>query len=126
WVGFNSAKINVEHNDRLEGRSSYNFRRLLNLALDIILAYSDKPIRIMIKFGLFISIISVVIAIIYLIKWLSGDVVVLGYTSLIISLWLLTGITISTLGIIGLYVGKIFEGVKKRPIYIIQKSINQE
>ncbi len=124
WVGFKSTKINVNHNDRLDGASSYNFRRLMDLALDIILAYSDKPIRLVIKFGLIISFGSVIIALIYFIKWLRGDVVILGYTSLIISVWLLSGIMISTLGIIGLYIGKIFQGVKGRPIYIIEKIIN--
>lgn len=124
WVGFNSTKVDVKHNARNEGQSNYNLKRLTNLALDIILAYSDKPIRLLIKTGLFISGISVVVAFIYFIKWLKGDVLVLGYTSLIISIWLLSGIILSTLGIIGLYVGKIFEGVKKRPIYIISKIIN--
>ncbi len=124
WVGFKSTKVNVEHDDRNEGASSYNLKRLINLALDIILAYSDKPIRLLIKTGLFISVISVLVAFIYFIKWLKGDVLVLGYTSLIISIWLLSGIILSTLGIIGLYVGKTFEGVKKRPIYIINKIIN--
>lgn len=124
WVGFKSAKINVDHNDRLDGASSYNLRRLIDLALDIILAYSDKPIRLVIKFGFIISLGSVIIALIYFLKWLSGDVIILGYTSLIISVWLLSGIIISTLGIIGLYIGKIFEGVKGRPIYIIEKTIN--
>jgi len=60
----------------------------------------------------------------FFIKWLRGEVLVIGYTSLIISIWLLSGVIISTLGIIGLYVGKIFEGVKKRPIYIINKIVN--
>ncbi len=121
WVGFKSTKVNVEHDERNEGESSYNLKRLINLALDIILAYSDKPIRLLIKTGLLISGISVLVALIYFIKWFKGDVLVLGYTSLIISLWLLSGIILSTLGIIGLYVGKTFEGVKNRPIYIIEK-----
>ena len=124
WVGFKSTKVNVKHDERNEGESSYNLKRLINLALDIILAYSDKPIRLLIKTGLLISGISVLVALIYFIKWLKGDALVLGYTSLIISLWLLSGIILSTLGIIGLYVGKTFEGVKKRPIYIINKIIN--
>jgi len=126
WVGFKSTKVNVEHDDRNEGKSSYNLKRLINLALDIILAYSDKPIRLLIKTGLFISVISVLVAFIYFIKWLKGDVLVLGYTSLIISIWLLSGIILSTLGIIGLYVGKTFEGVKNRPIYIIKKIMNNK
>lgn len=124
WVGFKSTKINVQHNDRLHGESSYNFRRLINLATDIILSFSDKPIRLLIKAGFFISLTSVLVALIYFIKWLKGDVIILGYTSLIISIWLLSGVIISTLGLVGLYVGKIFEGVKKRPIYIINKKIN--
>lgn len=124
WVGFKSAKINVTHNERLEGESSYNFKKLINLAIDIILAYSDKPIRLVIKFGLITSSIAFVLALFYFIKWVLGEVVVLGYTSLIISIWFLSGIIISTLGIIGLYVGKTFEGVKKRPPYIIKNVLN--
>lgn len=123
WVGFNSTKVNVVHGPRVEGESNYNFKRRVKLALDIMLAYSDKPIRILIKTGLFISSLAVLVALIYFIKWWNGDTVVLGYTSLIISIWLLSGIILSTLGIIGLYVGKIFEGVKNRPIYIIEKMV---
>lgn len=122
WVGFNQTKINVEHSSRAEGETSYNFKKLFNLALDIILAFSDKPIRLTIKIGLLISLTSFLIAIYYLLKWFAGGVVVLGYTSIIVSVWLLSGFLISTLGVIGLYVGKIFEGVKKRPIYIIDKQ----
>lgn len=124
WVGFRTTKLKVRHEQRPEGKTSYNFRKLLNLALDIILAYSDKPIRILIKSGFLISFFSFLIAITYLIKWIKGDVVVLGYTSLIISLWFLAGVIIATLGIVGLYTGKTFEGVKKRPIYIIKQKLN--
>ncbi|PIV93347.1 MAG: glycosyltransferase [Flavobacteriaceae bacterium CG17_big_fil_post_rev_8_21_14_2_50_33_15] len=124
WVGFKSAKLDVQHDSRLEGETSYNFKKLTNLALDIILAYSDKPIRLLIKFGIIVTFSSVLIAIYFVFQWLSGEIIVMGYTSLIISIWLLSGIIISTLGIIGLYVGKTFEGVKNRPIYIIKKLIN--
>jgi len=126
WVGFNTTSIDIDHAERAEGDSSYNFKRLLNLAIDIILAYSDKPIRLTIKFGFAISAFSILLALYYLIQWLSGGTTVLGYTSLIISLWLLFGITISTLGVIGLYVGKTFEGVKNRPIYIISETTEEQ
>jgi dolichol-phosphate mannosyltransferase len=122
WVGFNAVKLDVCHAKRDEGKSSYNFKKLMNLALDIILAFSDKPLRLVVKAGLLISFVSLIITALYFIKWLKGDVIVLGYTSLIISIWLLSGVIISTLGVIGLYVGKIFEGVKGRPIYIISNS----
>lgn len=123
WVGYKQAKVDVEHSSRAEGETSYNLKKLFNLALDIILAFSDKPIRLTVKLGLLISLTSFFIAFYYFVKWLMGGVVVLGYTSLIVSVWLLSGFIISTLGVIGLYVGKIFEGVKKRPIYIIDKKI---
>ena len=124
WVGFKSTKLDVQHDSRLEGETSYNFKKLTNLALDIILAYSDKPIRLLIKFGIIVTSASFLIALYYAFRWISGEITIMGYTSLIISIWLLSGIIISTLGIIGLYVGKTFEGVKKRPIYIIKKIIN--
>ena len=124
WVGFRTASVDVIHDARSEGKTSYNLRKLINLALDIILAFSDKPIRLLIKFGLIVSFFSFIGAIRALTLWFNGEISVLGYTSLIISVWFLSGIIISTLGLVGLYVGKIFEGVKKRPIYIIEKIIN--
>ncbi|WP_036930405.1 glycosyltransferase family 2 protein [Prevotella sp. 10(H)] len=124
WVGFNKTKINVEHSARYEGKTSYNLKKLLNLALDIILAYSEKPIRLTVKVGAFISFLSILAAIYTLILWLLGEIVVLGYTSLIISIWFLSGIIILILGIVGLYIGKIFEGVRKRPIYIVSQKMN--
>ena len=124
WVGFQTTKVDVIHESRTIGETSYNFRKMTRLALDIILAYSDKPIRILIKFGFVVSFFSLIFAIRTSILWLSGKVEVLGYTSLFISLWFLSGIIISTLGLVGLYVGKTFEGVKKRPIYIIEKTTN--
>lgn len=122
WVGFKVAKVPVVHADRPEGKSSYNFKRMFNLALDIILAFSDKPLRLTIKFGLFISLIAIVMALYTLIKWLAGGITVIGYASLITSIWFLTGCILITLGVVGLYVGKTFEGVKNRPLYIIEKT----
>jgi polyisoprenyl-phosphate glycosyltransferase len=121
WVGFRTARIDVEHASRLEGQTSYNFKKLLNLALDIILAYSDKPLRLTIKFGLLLSLSSFVFSIYTLISWTLGKIVVLGYASLLISIWFLSGCILMTIGIVGLYVGKTFQGVKNRPIYIVEK-----
>jgi polyisoprenyl-phosphate glycosyltransferase len=126
WVGFKTIKMDVVHDHRADGKSSYNFRKLLRLATDIILAYSDKPIRIMVRFGLLISLASFLFALRLLYLWSNERIEILGYTSLIVSIWLLSGLIISTLGIVGLYIGKTFEGVKKRPIYIIDKIVNHD
>ncbi len=124
WVGFNSTKINVDHASRLEGETSYNFYKLLRLAVDIILSYSEKPLVLLIKLGGTVATGSVIVALFYLYKWLAGEVSVLGFTSLIVSIWFLFGVVIATLGVVGLYVGKTFQGVRKRPIYIVNKIIN--
>ncbi len=120
WVGFKSTAIPVIHSKRNQGNSSYDFKKLSNLALDIVLAYSDKPIRFMIKFGLGISILSSIMALTFLLRFLLGGITVQGYSSLIISTCFFSGLILVMLGVVGLYVGKTFEGVKNRPIYIIQ------
>jgi polyisoprenyl-phosphate glycosyltransferase len=122
WVGFHATAIDIEHAERTEGNSSYNLKRLINLALDIILAYSDKPLRITIKVGVTISIFSFIASLATLYRALIGAIEVTGYASLIISIWFLSGLIISILGIVGLYIGKIFEGVKARPVYIISET----
>ena len=91
-----------------------------------IIAFSDKPLRITVKFGFLISGISGISGIFYLIKYFKGDIEVLGFTSLIIALFFLSGIIILVLGVIGVYLGKAFDKLKDRPTYIIEKNINIE
>lgn len=124
WVGFNSVKLKVKHSSRFEGKSSYTFSNLLKLAFNNILSFSDKPLKIFMKLGLYISAISFLIGIIYLLQYFSGHIVVLGFTSIIITITFLSGIIILTLGLVGIYVGKTFEQSKHRPYYIIQKKLN--
>jgi len=124
WTGFNTGTLEVEHAEREHGSSNYNFDKMIKLALDIVLAYSDKPIRLMVKLGVFISGFSFLFAISVIYRAINGDIEVLGYASLITSIWLFSGLIIVMLGITGLYIGKIFEGVKSRPIYIVDQIIN--
>ena len=124
WVGFKQTQINVQHAPRKYGKSSYNLSKMFKLALDIILAYSDKPIRLTVKIGFSIAFLAFIFAIITLIRYFVGEIKVLGYTSLIISISFFSGLIILTLGVVGLYVGKTFESVKKRPLYIIEKTLN--
>lgn len=123
-IGFKKSTIEVEHFTRHEGSSSYNLKKLLNLAFDIILSNSEKPIRLIVKFGLLISIVSFSFIIYNLIKYFSGSISVIGYSSIIVSICFFSGLIISFLGIIGLYIGKIFEEVKNRPLYIVEDKIN--
>lgn len=125
WVGFNQTTLDVTHEKREEGKSNYNFKKLFNLALDIMLAYSDKPIRLTVKLGMLIALTGFLFALFTLYRYLKGEIIVAGYASLIISIWVLTGVLLVTLGMVGLYIGKTFEGVKNRPIYIIEKKFSQ-
>lgn len=124
WVGFNQTAININHGEREEGKSSYTFSKLLKLALDIMLSNSDKPLRLAVQLGFFMSVFSGLFSIITIINWFLGKFTVTGYTSIILSIWFLSGLIISVLGITGLYIGKIFEQVKDRPIYIVDETIN--
>lgn len=124
WIGFKQTKIEINHSSRYLGETSYNFKKLLNLATDIILAYSDKPIRIIVKIGISISLLSFIYSIYIIIQHLAGNISVLGFTSIFASIWFLSGVIIMILGIVGLYIGKIFEGVKDRPLYIIDDYAN--
>jgi polyisoprenyl-phosphate glycosyltransferase len=124
WIGFKKTTLEVSHSEREEGKSSYNFRRLFELAVNIILANSDKPLWIMMKFGLSIASLAIVLALFILFGYIKGFVTQPGYSSIFLSIWLLGGIIITMIGAVGLYIGKIYEGVKDRPKYIIQKQIN--
>ena len=124
WVGFNSAKVEVRHSLRFEGKSSYSWLSLLKLASLNIIAFSDKPLRLTAKFGFIMSLISFFLGLSYLLKYLNGDISVLGFTSIIITISFFSGLIIFTLGIIGIYLGKTFEQVKDRPNYIIQTKLN--
>lgn len=125
WVGFKKTAINVEHASRYEGKSSYNFNKLINLALGTILAYSDKPLRLTVKLGFIISFSAFVYTLFNLFEYFAGHITQPGYTSLLISIWIVGGLIIFALGIVGLYISKIFEATKNRPLYIIEKIINQ-
>jgi dolichol-phosphate mannosyltransferase len=119
WVGFKHTKINITHAERADGKSAYALKLLINMGIDIIVSFSDKPLKLMVKIGFSIASISFLFAIYILIKFLTHKILVLGYTSLIVSIWLFSGIIIMVLGIVGLYIGKIFDKVKGRPVYLI-------
>lgn len=122
WVGFKQTTYDVQHASSRDGGSRYDFRKRFHLALNTILAFSDKPLRMVIKLGFWVSSVGFIYAVITFFRYLMGAILVPGYASLIVSIWVLAGLLLMTLGMVGLYVGKIFEGVKNRPLYIVEKS----
>lgn len=124
WVGFRKYYLPVVHAEREIGKSSYSLFKLLKLASDNMIGFSDKPLRLMLKFGFFVVIISILIAIFYLLRWAFGFIEVSGFATMVISIWLAVGILSMLLGITGIYIGKIYDRVKGRPTFIIGDLTN--
>lgn len=122
WVGFRTASVPVQHAARKGGKSGYSLRKLFSLAADIILAYTEKPLRLILKIGLLVVLITGI----YLIARSAGGLFgnpIEPLELLLGSLWLIFGLLTLILGVIALYLGKTFEETKKRPIYIVQEEV---
>ncbi len=124
WVGFSRTEISVNHAQRQDGKSGYSFKALVNLALNTILSFSDKPLRLTVKLGVSISALAFILAATTLFRALTGHITVSGYSSMIISIWFLSGIIITLIGMLGLYIGRIFDQVKDRPVFIVSQTVN--
>lgn len=121
WMGYNSTTISVEHASRGEGKSSYNLKKMISLATDVIISQSNKPLRLSIQFGFLMSLGSFVYGLYLFFRYFFLDQPVQGWTSVMVSIYFIGGITFFNFGIIGLYLGKVFNETKGRPLYIIRE-----
>lgn len=126
WIGFPTASIEVKHAARLEGKSTYTFATLWKLASETIIAHSDKPLRLAVRFGFLMTLFSFCYGTNMLGHALFYGSEILGWSSLIVSLYFIGGIIIGLLGILGIYLGKTFDESKKRPLYIIRRATFDE
>lgn len=124
WLGFKGVAIDIPHDQRAAGKSSYNLRKKLKMAESFITAQSNKPLRFSIYMGLTMAFISFLIMIYYVIKFFVFGNVPMGWTSLIASVYLVGGIILMCMGIIGMYIGNIFDEAKKRPLYVLRDKLN--
>jgi polyisoprenyl-phosphate glycosyltransferase len=124
YTGFKVSTTDVQHSQRFVGKTSYSLSRLYQLTLDVILSGSTKPLKLTVKLGFTISLISILLSLYNILAYLTGIVRVAGFTSTIFSIWFMGGMLMFVLGIVGLYIGKIFEQVKERPLYIVSAKIN--
>ncbi|MCO7174948.1 glycosyltransferase family 2 protein [Sporolactobacillus kofuensis] len=121
-LGFKSTKVYYNRAERFAGESKYPLKKMLNFAVDGITSFSIAPIRIVTYLGASIVGIGFLIGVYALIQHFLGHVVT-GWTSMILSIWLLGGIQLTAIGVIGEYIGKIFKETKHRPRYIIEKQL---
>lgn len=122
WMGFPTGSIEVEHAERFEGKSTYTFAKLWKLATENIIAHSDKPLRLAVRFGFLMAFFSFFYGAYILVNAFLNDSALPGWSSLIVSLYFIGGIIITILGILGIYLGKTFDEGKKRPLYIIRRA----
>lgn len=123
-LGFKKSSVDVYHDHRLEGKSSYNLRRLLRLSYNSIISNSNRPLHLAVGIGFTMSLLSFLMAIYNIFAKYAGWNEVEGYTSTIFSIWFVGGVLLFMMGILGLYIGKIFDQVKGRPVFTVQDTIN--
>lgn len=122
-LGFSSTHLNIEHAERYAGKSSYTFRKMIRHAMDGITSQSVKLLHIAVGIGFFLFVVSI-LAILFLIYkklYIGAEI---GWTSLMVTIIFSTGLMMMAIGILGLYLGKVFEQVKGRPLYLIEKQLN--
>ena len=124
-LGYPSDYVYYDRHERFAGESKYPLSKMLNFAIDGITSFSVKPLRLITTFGLLFMFVAIVIIGYALYEHLIGHTIV-GWTSLLVSIWFIGGAILTAIGIIGEYIGKIYKEVKRRPRYFIEKQITQK
>lgn len=122
WMGFNTGYVDVKHAERKSGKSTYSIKTLFALATNIIISHSNKPLVLSIKFGFTLSLLSFIYGIYIIARRYIYDVPI-GWTAIMVSIFFIGGLIFSNLGMIGLYLGKVFNETKNRPLYIIKDLV---
>jgi len=123
WIGFKSVGVPYHVGERAVGATKWSFRKLLRFALDGLTSFSTLPLRVWSLLGLAISLGAIVYATIILVRTLVFGTDVPGFPSLIVSVMLLAGVQLISLGVLGEYLGRVYEEVKARPLFLVAETI---
>ena len=121
-LGFPSDFVYYDRNERFAGESKYPLSKMLNFAIDGITSFSVKPLRLITTLGLLFVFVAIGIIGYAIYEYLCGYTVA-GWTSLLVSMWFIGGVVLTSIGVIGEYIGKIYREVKRRPRYFVEKQI---
>ena len=124
YVGFKTTHIPVTHGQRQEGGSSYTLKTLLKYASGIIISNTNKPMRLMVALGFILSFLSMMMAFYNVIAYFCHMIEVPGFTTTVFSIWFVGGMIMMQIGIVGIYIGKVFDQVKGRPLYVVMDEVN--
>lgn len=121
WLGYRVGNIDVQHDVRFAGATTYTWRKLVTLGVQTIVAHSDKPLRLAIRLGFLLAAAALTGGVVVFVRALLGGIKVSGWASLMVSVYFLSGIMLAFLGILGLYLGRVFDEVKGRPLYVVRE-----
>lgn len=124
WLGFQPAFIDSEHQERFAGTSSYSLSKLIGFAVESIVSSTDKPLRLSIRFGLLMALGSVLFTLWLAVRRIAWATPVEGWTSVMVSIFFVAGLLFANLGVLGLYVGRVFDETKRRPLYAVRERLN--
>lgn len=123
-LGFKRGYVDVEQDQSARGGSSYTLRKLLTHSFNIIVSSTNKPLRMAVGLGFGMSTLSFLLALYNIIAKMTGIIRVSGYTTTVFSIWFVGGLLLFVMGVLGLYVGKIFDQVKGHPLYVVREEVN--
>lgn len=123
-LGYKRGFVDVEQDQSARGGSSYTLRKLLTHSLNIIVSSTNKPLRLAVGLGFGMSTLSFLLALYNVIAKMTGIIRVSGYTTTVFSIWFVGGLLLLVMGVLGLYVGKIFDQVKGHPLYVVRDEVN--
>jgi dolichol-phosphate mannosyltransferase len=125
WLGFDSTVVDFEQNERFAGKSSYGLGTLLRLSFDQLFFQTTVLLRWVVYLGFALAVAGGGLALYYVISKIAGDATP-GFTSLAVFTLTIGGFTITSMGVVGLYIGKVFEQVKERPIFVVDRTAAEE
>jgi dolichol-phosphate mannosyltransferase len=125
WVGLDQVGLAYERHARNAGKPKFTFTRLVYLALDGLFSFSYVPLRVITMLGFGVSLISILLAVFYAIKKLTVGLNPPGFATITVAVFFLAGMQLITIGVIGEYIGRIFEEVKRRPLYVVRQVIGK-
>lgn len=123
WAGLNAATLDVEHSPRTKGKSKYNIPRMFRLAFHAVTSFSTVPLRLATYVGFLSALVSFIIGLYFLYKKVFLGIPVLGFAAIIVSIFFVGGIQLLVLGIFGEYIGRTYQEVQRRPLYIVMESL---
>ena len=126
WLGFKETAIDLKADARFEGTSSYNLKRKLKMAFEIITSQSNKPLFFSVHAGFLIALCSFLYIVYLMLRALVIGDILCGWTTIVASIYLMGVLLLIAIGVVGIYIGNIFEEVKNRPLYVIAEALNEK